>query len=60
MEILRRGHLPGEKEYTPVCHHCFTQVKFRQSEGVISRDQRDGDYVTVQCPVCDRPINCAL
>lgn len=60
MKILQRGSLPGEKIYRAVCHSCMSHIEFEQREGKIVHDQRDGGYVTVDCPVCGKPINCAL
>lgn len=60
MKILQRGLMPGEKTYRTVCRSCMSHIEFEQREAEIVRDQRDGDYVTVKCPVCDKPINCAL
>lgn len=57
MEILHRGTPPSEREYKASCYNCRTVVKFKQSEGKITHDQRDGSYVSVSCPVCAGNIN---
>lgn len=60
MDILFRGTPPNEREREGTCNNCGTQVRFRESEGKVTHDQRDGDFVTVNCPVCARQIHVAL
>lgn len=60
MEILKKGTPPAEKEYEATCRNCGTEVRFKQHEGKVVYDQRDGDYITVKCSVCSRDINKAL
>ena len=56
MEILFRGTPPSAREHTGTCSCCKTQVKFKQAEGKVTYDQRDGNYVAITCPVCGHPI----
>lgn len=60
MEILERGKLPSEKEYICTCRNCKTRFKFKQSEGRIHYDQRDGNHIEVYCPVCLYQVTTAL
>jgi len=60
MEIIKRGTPPGEKIHEATCNSCKTEVRFKESEGKITYDQRDGNYVTVMCPVCNSLIYKAL
>ncbi len=60
MHIIKRGTPPQEREYEATCRNCRTEVRFQQSEGTVTYDQRDGDFVTVKCPVCGQPIHTAL
>ena len=57
MKILQRGTPPAEAVHTGICHTCNTEVEFARSEGKITYDQRDGDFVTVKCPVCGASIH---
>lgn len=57
MEILKQGTKPEDSVHTGRCINCGTEVKFKRSEGKVTFDQRDGDYVTVACPTCRRPIH---
>lgn len=52
MKIIERGTMPGDRDWQATCTHCRTRFEFKQSEGEFHTDQRDGDYVTVKCPVC--------
>lgn len=56
MEILSRGTLPEEREHIATCGYCNTKIKFIQSEAKYVPDQRDGDFLTIGCPVCSRQI----
>jgi DNA-directed RNA polymerase subunit RPC12/RpoP len=60
MEILIRGTSPKEKTYDGTCLTCRTTVRFLAVEGKVTRDQRDGDYISVVCPVCGGKIHSAL
>lgn len=60
MEILFKGIPPSEKDYTGECYYCKTRVRFKAKEGKTTYDQRDGNFITVLCPVCSRPINVNL
>jgi hypothetical protein len=60
MEILHRGTPPSEREFIGGCGNCNTRVKFTQSEGTVSYDQRDGDFISVECPVCQSTITVGI
>ena len=57
MQILKRGTLPSDLTYNATCHHCKTEIRFKQSEGKVTHDQREGSYVSVNCPVCGGQIS---
>jgi hypothetical protein len=54
VEIITRGQIPGERVRTCTCQNCKTVFRFKHSEGEYSSDQRDGDAVKINCPVCNR------
>jgi len=54
MKILKEGKLPQEKTYTATCRDCKTVFEFKQKEAKMNYDQRDGNYLSVNCPVCWR------
>ena len=56
MEILKKGELPQEKQADFNCNNCGSELRAKISEGKITYDQRDGDYVTFVCPVCGQNI----
>ncbi len=60
MEILKRGVKPEDQFYLGTCHKCGTEVKFQRSEGVVTQDQRDGNFISVNCPVCGNKIHANL
>jgi len=62
MEILKHGVLPGEKEYIGDRYNCKCQVKFKQKEGRVTHDQRDGSFVSILCPTigCGQTITVTL
>jgi hypothetical protein len=60
MEIISRGVHPNEREYQTQCSKCYTTFKFKQSEGRVEYDQRDGDAVVAECPACGKECWVAL
>jgi RNase P subunit RPR2 len=50
--ILNKGTFPRNTHYTMHCRKCRTTVTFEQREGRIVHDQRDGDAIVFDCPVC--------
>ena len=60
MEIIKRGTLPSEREFFCTCHICKTEYKFKQAEGKVTYDQRDGNLISVTCPVCSHNNNVSL
>ena len=60
MKILRRGKKLEDEVMRGDCGHCGTWVEFSRGEAEYVFDQRDGDYVKVECPVCGRLIIVAV
>ena len=52
MKILKRGIPPAEMIYRVKCRQCNSELEFARAEAQLTNDQRDGDYLTVICPVC--------
>lgn len=57
MEIIKKGKLPSERVFVAVCDHCSTKFRFKQSEGKVTYDQRDGDFISVKCPLCKKTVH---
>jgi len=57
MEIIKQGTPPSEKVYEAECRKCKSVFRFKQLEGKITYDQRDGDFITVKCPVCGESVH---
>lgn len=60
MKIIKKGTPPSDKVYEGTCRSCKTVVEFKQSEGKVTHDQRDGNFVSVRCPVCNSLIHVSL
>ena len=60
MDVLESGKPPDEREFEATCRTCGSLLRFKQSEGRSSYDQRDGDFVTVTCPVCGNSVHANL
>lgn len=60
MKILKEGKRPEDAVHRGTCTRCTTEIEFARSEGVITHDQRDGDFVSVDCPVCGHRVHSAL
>ena len=56
MEILHRGIAPSERTHEATCSTCQTKIRFQQHEAKYNSDQRDGDYLSIKCPVCGHNI----
>ena len=56
MEILHRGTPPSEREYRGSCTNCKTVIKFKANEAKRHSDQRDGDFLSIGCPICNGTI----
>lgn len=60
VEVLKRGESPGNRVYEVTCRVCHSELRFKEFEGEYHRDQRDGDFLSIQCPVCKRPVTVGL
>lgn len=56
IEIIKRGKPPGEIGYEVTCHNCKSELRFKGSDAKYSNDQRDGNYLSIDCPVCHRKV----
>ena len=60
MLVLKQGTKPDEITHEGTCNHCGTVVSFERGEGRVTHDQRDGDFVTVDCPTCNSQIHSSI
>lgn len=56
VEIIERGVPRGQPTFTTRCSGCDSKLKVSKGDGKLTFDQRDGDYVTVSCPVCQKSM----
>lgn len=54
MKIIKRGTIPSERRWEFTCRNCGTVFEIAQAEAKLVSDQRDGDYLAIDCPVCDK------
>ena len=52
MKIISRGERKEDRIYRIECNSCKTLFEFEYQEAKFQRDQRDGDFLKVECPVC--------
>lgn len=52
VQIIERGHKPSDKDHTARCRECETKFTFKRSEASFVPDQRDGDALVINCPLC--------
>lgn len=57
MKILEKGTPPKERKYVLTCYNCQTKFEFLEKEGKLVCDQRDGNYLSIDCPVCNQPVS---
>ncbi len=60
MKIITRGVIPGERIHRATCYNCKSELEFQECEGKVTHDQRDGDFITVVCPVCNVTVTADL
>lgn len=53
MKILTKGKPKSERPWRGQCRDCESVIEAVKSELVITSDQRDGDFATARCPVCN-------
>lgn len=53
MKIIKVGKKPEDKEYEFTCPKCKSILSAKLSEGKITYDQRDGNFVTFICIICN-------
>ena len=56
MKIIKRGKKSEERVYRVTCDDCGTVFEFKRAEAEYVSDQRDGDALTVKCPLCKRKV----
>jgi len=54
MKIIKEGQLPDKQIFRGTCSHCKTQFECERWEGNYENHQRDGDFLRVNCPLCDK------
>jgi hypothetical protein len=60
MRIIKEGIDPLEMIYRATCTYCKTEIEFARKEANVTYDQREGDWLSVQCPLCKNSINCSI
>ncbi len=56
MKIIHLGSAPENRVHQAICYHCRSTVEFEQREAEHVNDQRDGDFLRIECPVCRHMI----
>lgn len=57
IEITKRGELPEEIKYAFKCRKCGTEFTATRLDGKVTYDKRDGNFLTVTCPLCNDPVH---
>lgn len=56
MKVIKRGKKPEDKSYKVTCDYCQTIFIFKRKEAEWHGDQRDGDYLSIRCPICKNNV----
>lgn len=56
MRITKEGILPEEQVHAGKCKVCGTEFEFLSREGKHKYDQRDGEWIEIDCPLCTRLV----
>lgn len=54
VKIIQQGTLPELRPYRCECTHCRTVFEFLRSDAEYVSDQRDGDFLRIDCPFCGK------
>lgn len=57
IKIIKAGVLPETRQYKCTCRYCGCEFSFTAADARYTHDQRDGDFYTVQCPTCFKPVH---
>lgn len=57
IRVTKQGSLPELDVFAGACQHCKTEVEFERRDARFSEDQRDGAFLTVDCPTCNGSIH---
>jgi RNase P subunit RPR2 len=57
IEVIERGELPEDRPYEATCNRCRSKLRFLRGDAQFTADQRDGDFLTVKCPVCGESVH---
>jgi hypothetical protein len=57
MKVLRKGTKPADVTAKFDCRECGSRLQAKRSEGELTSDWRDGDFLTFKCPECKSSIN---
>lgn len=57
MNIIKEGIKPKDRKYQLTCQTCATVFNIFEYEGTKSHDQREGDFISCKCPICDQIVN---
>ena len=60
MRIIERGEIPSERVHEVRCSNCYSKIEFQEHEAKKTYDQRDGNYMIIECPVCNDKIYKAI
>lgn len=53
IEIIAKGNKrPEDRTYRNTCGHCGSILQFKGNDGREVSDQREGDAIVIDCPVC--------
>jgi ribosomal protein S27E len=60
VEVITRRTPPNDRVYEVTCTTCKSDLRFKRQEGELLRDQRDGDFLEIKCPVCEDRVTCGV
>lgn len=54
VKIIEVGKKPEEEYYLHICSNCGTKFSFSRRDASFVTDFRNGDYLVINCPVCNK------
>lgn len=56
MRVIKRGVTKDKVRYRISCNGCGSVLDFERGEAKVVPDDRDADYLEVECPVCQASV----
>jgi hypothetical protein len=57
MKVLKEGNPKGTRIWKGQCNACTSEMSEIESALTITHEQKDGDFATAECPICEEEFH---